>query len=144
MNDFYFLPSEYVKDEHGALGECISGVLYLIKESAASPDDLFCAEALFDRVFNGLGQGGESVDQWDIAKWKYRHTTEAGNLAGNFDDNDFLVWVDETSFFKPNWRVYKEAEFKKIFEMTCRNFAAEYPHHADAISKALSENGMNL
>lgn len=144
MSQFYFLPPEYIEDEHGALGECISGVLYSIRAKSDEPWDEFLASNVLGRLFEGNGNCGESVDAWEIMRWKYRSDSELGLVDGDYLDNDFLVWVDEASYFKPNWKVYKESEFLKIFGACCRNFVAEYPEKRVEIADALSKHGISL
>lgn len=138
-----YLPDEYETNEHGALGICVTGVLTMI-EPSEPPTDPFSARCVIDRIFNGIGQGGEAATAWELARWKHRGTTEAGQLAGDFGDDDFLIWTAEDSYYVPRWRVYSEAEFKEVFVAACRNFVRRYPARRNEFEDALSHVGLTL
>ena len=141
---FYYLPTEYESDQHGALGVCIGSLLSMIRAPGAGPTDLFTARNVFERVFKGTGQGGESITLWELTRWKNRESTEAGLLPGAYDDDDFLAWNGEDSPFRPQWRVYGNAEFKNIFVTACRNFTEEHPANRKEVESALASMGLSL
>jgi hypothetical protein len=145
MTHLSFLPDEYPWIEHRALDFCIQSLLFEIHPpDATAVGRLMTASALFANVFDGPGRDGEAMYVWAVCRWKHRGDTEAGELDGDFDDDDFLVWTQEDADFEPAWRVYPEEEFKNILTASCRNFVSEHPIRESEFASALTDRGMQL